>query len=304
MLPGEASCPRLSLPGDNLSHGFYFNETADSRRISRDPSAWTGLRFADQRNSVSVNSEPQVYLGFDRNEYPGDAALSVLRKSFSFSGYWLTPPPRAGQNTWTGKRIALQEQGFGYLLLARGRAPSTVHSGASEEGVADAREAARNAKHEGFEAGSVVFLDIEEGGRLPPQFHLYFRSWADELVRQQFRPGVYCSGIPVNDGNGSKIVTADDIRSHNGDRDITFWVFNDVCPPSRGCTSVRLAGPKKSGVENAAVWQFVRSPRPKGIAPACPGYANDANCYAPIDTAHRWHLDLNVATSNNPSAPR
>ena len=262
--------------------------------------AWTGLRFADQRNSVSANSETQLYLGFDRNEYPGDAALPVLRKSFSFSGYWLTPPPRERQNTWTGKRKALQEQGFGYLLLARGR---TVHFGATERGIADAREAGRNAKQEGFEAGSVVFLDIEEGGRLSPQFHSYLRSWADELVRLQFRPGVYCSGIPVNDGNGGKIATADDIRSHKGDRDIAFWVFNDVCPPSPGCTSMGVLGPKRSGIEYAAVWQFVRSPRPKETASACPGYANDANCYAPIDTARRWHLDLNVATSNNPSAP-
>jgi hypothetical protein len=234
----------------------------------------------------------------------GDAALPVLRESFSFSGYWLTPPPSETQNTWTGKRKVLHEQGFGFLLLARGRAPSTIQSDANEMGIADARQAARNARQQGFEVGSVVFLDVEEGGRLPPQFHSYLRSWADELVRQQFRPGVYCSGVPVNDGNGSKIVTADDIRSNKGKRDIVFWVFNDVCPPSRGCTSVGLPGPAKSGVEYAAVWQFVRSPRRKETASACVGYANDENCYAPIDAAHRWHLDLDVASSNNPSAPR
>jgi len=27
-------------------------------------------------------SAPQAYLGFDRNDYPGDAALPILRKSF------------------------------------------------------------------------------------------------------------------------------------------------------------------------------------------------------------------------------
>ena len=135
--------------------------------------------FEDDK-SVSVPAERKVYLGFDRNEYPGDAALPVLRKTFSFSGYWLTAPPRETHNTWTGKKRALDAQGFGFVLLARGREASTLLSGAKEDGITDARQAARNAKQEGFGAGSIVFLDIEEGGRLPPQFHSYLQAWADE----------------------------------------------------------------------------------------------------------------------------
>src|SRR5712664_4056911 len=48
-----------------------------------------------------------AYLGFDLNTYPGDAALPVLRKTFSFAGYWLSPPPGAKRNTWVGKRQLL-----------------------------------------------------------------------------------------------------------------------------------------------------------------------------------------------------
>jgi len=266
--------------------------------------AWLGSGFRDKWQSEGAHSETKVHLGFDRNEYPGDAAIPVLRKSFSFSGYWLTPPPNTSQNTWAGKRKILEEQGFGFLLLARGRAASTIQTNAPENGIADAREAAKNARQEGFAVGSVVFLDVEEGGRLPPQFHAYLRSWVDELAHLGFRPGVYCSGMPVNDGNGRKILTSDDIRAHMGERDIVFWVLNDTCPPSRGCTSMDPSGPKKSGVQYAAVWQFVRSPRSKETAAACAGYANDENCYAAVDAAHRWHLDLDVASSNNPSAPQ
>lgn len=43
---------------------------------------------------------PSSYLGFDLNEYPGDDALPALRKTFSFTGYWLSPPP--GKNTTIG----------------------------------------------------------------------------------------------------------------------------------------------------------------------------------------------------------
>ena len=61
-------------------------------------------------------SAPQAYLGFDRNDYPGDAALPILRKSFSFTGYWLSPPPGEKSNSWSGKRELLRSRGFGFAL--------------------------------------------------------------------------------------------------------------------------------------------------------------------------------------------
>lgn len=153
--------------------------------------------------------------------------------------------------------------------------------------------------------GRLYFWTSKKAADCHRNFISYLQAWADELVQQGFRPGVYCSGIPVNDGNGLKIVTAENIRSNEQARDIVFWVFNDVCPPSPGCrTSVGLLRPAQSGVEYAVVWQFVRSPRPKETAFACGGYANDGNCYAAADAAHRWHLDLDLARSSNPSASR
>ena len=65
---------------------------------------------------------PGRFVGFDRNDYPGDNRLAELRKSFSFAGYWLTPPPGETANTWVGKRGVLRDAGFGFLLLANGRA--------------------------------------------------------------------------------------------------------------------------------------------------------------------------------------
>jgi len=51
----------------------------------------------------------QSYLGFDLNTYPGDAALSVLRKTFSFGGYWLNAPPGTKQKhlAWQAPTHAL-----------------------------------------------------------------------------------------------------------------------------------------------------------------------------------------------------
>src|ERR1700735_3576646 len=80
-----------------------------------------------RNNSNARQSAPPApaasrsYLGFDRNDYPGDAVLPVLRQTFSFAGYWLNAPPGETSNTWRGKRQILESDGFGFLVLFNGR---------------------------------------------------------------------------------------------------------------------------------------------------------------------------------------
>lgn len=179
----------------------------------------------------------KAYLGFDLNTYPGDDALPILRRSFAFVGYWLSSPPGAKENTWIGKRALLHSQGFGFAALYTGPQSNSLKSpaDAKQKGIADAKRAAAAAKREGFDVGSLIFLDIEEGGRLPPAYHAYLREWVDELARAGFRAGVYCSGMTVNEGAGVTINTADDIRNNLAPRTIAYWIFNDACPPALGC---------------------------------------------------------------------
>ena len=247
-----------------------------------------------------------TYLGFDRNIYPGDNALPALRKTFSFASYWLSPPPGEKINTWRGKRELLRSQGFGFAVLYRARSSSEIRTeaAAKQEGALDARDAAASAKTEDFAAQTIVFLDIEDGGRLPAAYHAYLRAWADQLVRNGYRAGVYCSGIPVEEGGGVTIKTSDDIRNNIGERDITYWAYNDVCPPSPGCSAPQNPPPvSASGVSYAAIWQTVQSPRRKEFTTRCAStYQADGKCYAPGDTAHAWFLDVNIATSPDPSA--
>lgn len=258
--------------------------------------------------SIPPRSAPQSarsYLGFDLNSYPGDDALPILRQSFSFAGYWLSPPPGAKDNTWVGKRERLRSQGFGFLVLYAGPQSSQLKSlaQAKRKGSVDAQRAAAAAKKEGFPAHTVIFLDIEEGGRLPPAYHVYLRAWVDELSLRGYRGGAYCSGMPVNEGGGATIITADDIRNNLGKRAVTYWVYNDACPPSPGCVAPQNPlPPSASGVSYAAVWQFAQSPRRKEFTERCAAtYGPDGNCYAPGDTAHKWFLDVNSATSPDPS---
>jgi hypothetical protein len=260
-------------------------------------------------NEARVGSEERhAYLGFDRNEYPGDAALPILRKSFEFSGYWLGPPPGEKTNSWRGKRELLRSQGFGFMLLYGGRKSSEVKSlfNARQKGSTDASNATAAAENEGFALHAIIFLDIEEGGRLSANYHSYLRAWANSLARAGFRPGVYCSGISVDEGGGVSITTAEDIRDNLKPREIVFWIFNDACPPSEGCaTPHNPPKPAASGIPYAAIWQFTQSPRrPERTVGCAESYQADGNCYAPGDATHAWHLDINTATSPDPSGGR
>jgi hypothetical protein len=246
------------------------------------------------------------YLGFDRNDYPGDNLLPSLHQSFSYSGYWLNNPPGASNNNWTGKRAVLRANGFGFLILYNGRLDKELKGkDAAALGRSDAAAAVAAAKKEGFASGAILFLDQEEGGRLLPEQSAYLFAWIAAVRGSQYRPGVYCSGIPAAEGSG-KITTAEQIATHEGNKFVALWVVNDQCPPSPGCAMPgKSLGPGSSGISNALVWQYVRSPRTEFARKCGATYAADNNCYAP-DLPHsaQTFLDLDLSSSSDPSAGR
>jgi Domain of unknown function (DUF1906) len=274
-----------------------------TRQISASADATASTVATASSVSRAPAEEEGPFLGFDRNIYPGDDALPILRKTFAYAGFWVGPPPGEKINTWKGKREPMKSLGFGFAVLYRARALNEVKkdAAAKQKAVIDAKAAAEGAKAEGFAANTVIFLDIEDGGRLPPTFHGYLRAWADELSRAGYRPGVYCSAIPNK--TDENIRTSDDIRDHMGGRELVYWVYNDVCPPAPGCVASKTPHVRGGGVPYAAVWQYVQSPRRKEFTAKCAGtYNGDGNCYAPGDTARAWFLDLNSAKSADPSS--
>ena len=253
-------------------------------------------------------ADAPAYLGFDRNNYPGDKNLKALRQTFSYTGYWLNLPPSATTNTWSGKRLRLQAAGFGFLVLFNGRLFNELKSvsNATKLGNSDAQKAVAAARREGFPAKTIIFLDQEQGGRMLPEQKAYIYAWVDGVTAGSFRAGIYCSGISAAKEGGEDIVTANDIRQNAGTRKIEFWVTNDACPPSPGCTFPKRAlRPTESGTDFAGVWQFAQSPKRPAVAASCPGYNADGNCYPPgVDVAKHLHIDVNTAATADPSMGR
>ena len=247
-------------------------------------------------------AQAQTYLGFDRNEYPGDANLKTLHQTFAYTGYWLNNPPGASSNSWRGHRAAVESAGFGFLVLFNGRlyAELKTVANATRMGKADARAAAAAANREGFPRATVIFLDQEQGGRMLPEQKAYIYAWVDGVTAAGYRAGIYCSGIAAaDDGN---VVTAEDIRQGAGTRSIVYWAINDGCPPAPGCVMSAPPSPTESGVRLAEVWQFAQSPQRKDVAAKCSNYGRDGNCNAPGIAG--LPVDLNSATSPDPSHGR
>jgi len=255
---------------------------------------------------LSAQGQNSTYLGFDRNEYPGDANLQALKQTFSYTGYWLNNPPGEKSNTWVGHRAAVESAGFGFLVLFNGRLYAALKSEANAKrlGQSDASAAAASARREGFSKTSIIFLDVEQGGRMLPEQKAYIFAWVDGITAAGFRAGIYCSGMTSPDEQ--HVVTAEDIRHSAGSRQITYWAINDACPPSPGCTFPKNPpSPTQSGVSFAEVWQFTQSPQRKDVAGRCTNYSGDGNCYPPgTSPAQGLHIDLSTATSSDPSHGR
>ncbi|MFZ0885607.1 MAG: glycoside hydrolase domain-containing protein [Candidatus Acidiferrales bacterium] len=267
---------------------------------------------AVQANNAVETAAARTYLGFDANDYPGDAALPVLRKTFSFAGYWLNVPPGAKTNSWTGHRAALLKNGFGFLMLFNGRTESQLQPPVvpARLGSTDAELAVQTARREGFPAHTIIFLDQEEGGRMLPVQIDYLYSWIQRVNSSEFSAGIYCSGMKAKEAKGQFIITADDIHERTEAK--SFFVYNDACPPSPGCAYLKNPpSPSASGIAYASVWQFAQSPRRREFTKSCSTmYNRDGNCYPPAAAGAATAnpaatlLDLDSATSPDPSNAR
>jgi hypothetical protein len=248
-----------------------------------------------------------TYLGFDKDSYPGDDLLPALRRDFAWTGYWLNNPPGMTSNPWEGKREVIRSAGLGFVILFNGRLDAQLKGDAAALGRQDAAAAIASAKREGFPKGAIIFLDQEEGGALLPEQAAYIGAWITDVGHSAWKPGVYCSGVPVP--SGSKMIsTAQDVQTRFPTAKL--WVWDDRCPPSPGCVANNSPNPafnpSTSGFAGATIWQYAQSPRRPEDTSACQRtYAADHGCYAPnLPHSLQTWIDLNVSGSPDPSHGR
>jgi hypothetical protein len=235
--------------------------------------------------------------GFDTRDYPGDA---TMRRWFEASpyrwvGYYLPAPCYTG-TTWSGRRPALLQQGWGFAVLfvgeqdwgamraAPGDTVAVAAPGArcattnltAANGAAHAAAADEAAAADGFPQGTVIFLDVERVERVSPELATYVRSWfAALLERGRYVPGLYAHDI--NAAELYAILGEEFARRGRAERP-RLWVARQA-----GFDLARA--PAESGHALASAWQ------------------------GRFDTRETWdgitlNIDVNVADSADPSRGR
>ncbi|HEX9936453.1 MAG TPA: glycoside hydrolase domain-containing protein [Longimicrobium sp.] len=290
-LMGEENEQRKTMRALGSAVPFLHLEVHDTVRCARPSDAWN-VR-ATWRLALSVMDavhkalgqgrpaeKPFPMLGFDRNEYPGrtafDAAVSELdgamatwihHSPFGFVGYHLDAPGFLAKGIdraqrWTGRRRRLQMLGwnvkplfFGNLYPFEGASDLTAAQGG--EGAAHAAAAEKEALAEGFAAGTVVYLDVENtfdpDAAKQPNLRRYVSEWLETFAVNEtgYRPGVYCSYLSA---------PAISAIAPNG---TVFWVHNVSCPGPGRSPGCRVGPPPPladSGFKDATVWQYAKAP--------------------------------------------
>jgi hypothetical protein len=142
------------------------------------------------------------YAGFDAAVYPGLPAMNWLRahSNLVWCGYYLSPAPNLYPPalSWSGKRRELAAH-WGLAPIYVGQQINvTAQDDFSAvltvaQGLIDGRQAADNARRDGFPPGTCLFLDWENGGTLSQAALRYAGAWFAAVHGSGFMPGVYCS---------------------------------------------------------------------------------------------------------------
>jgi hypothetical protein len=242
------------------------------------------------------DEQAAMHAGFDRLGYPGDDVMTALWQgtNLAWTGFYLAPAPSQPNTSWMTKAAFLRGLGWGLAPIYVGQqwpgGPGS-HVLTAAQGATDAADAVALADTAGIGEQSVIYLDIEIGGRLPAAYLDYVQAWIDGVRGTRYRPGAYCSYLD----------TPAQIQARNPD--VFFWVFNIN---KYGKTqflaadgSFQTPQVSQSGCMFATAWQYIQGasnvPVPQGDGSSRP--------LSPVDFDTSTVLDPSQPTSASGAAP-
>jgi hypothetical protein len=143
------------------------------------------------------------FLGFDIASYPGDFTMGWLwSHGFRITGFYLNHSRGSQDDTWLPRRAVLHGSGWGLAPIYLGwqtvdnrgnhlPPPADPQSAAAT----DSGEAIALMSKAGFDAGSTVYFDIEDGTVPAGAYQDYLLRWIAAVRTGSFVPAVYCSHL-------------------------------------------------------------------------------------------------------------
>ena len=217
------------------------------------------------------------YAGFDRSDYPGKAVMDWLKANtnLKWCGFYLAPAPSHGATSWMDADDAdLEGWGLAPIYVGQQVTGPGAHRVWGPQGMTDGADACRLMDQAGFDKGSVVYLDLENGPPLAPLQAAYVGAWCDAVAASGYTPGIYCSFLFA-------------AQIHNLRPKARVWVFHvrTVSPHYVPGDVFPSPDPATSGYIGAAVWQ----------------HDDEAQIQCPVATGGVLTVDLNSANSLDPS---
>jgi hypothetical protein len=195
-----------------------------------------------------------AYAGFDKLAYPGDALMAWLKAdtNLSFVGFYLAPAPSRPTSDWMGRRGTLAAQGWGFAPVYVGQQEATQpgqHVLTAPQGAIDAQDAVSLMNVEAFPRGSVVYLDIEQGGAESAATQAYSCAWIDAVNADgSYHPAVYCSHT-----------TAPSLLALRPGTQLWVWNIAGAVPGPNYPPNLPANNPSVSGVPSATVLQYAQN---------------------------------------------
>ena len=240
------------------------------------------------------------WLGFDTHTYPGDEKMRTWRTArdapYHWVGFYLPAAPCHKGSSWAGKRETLQQMGWGIAVVyvgqqTWGRVPKQLTPAqmaahrrrgttcnadflSADRGTQEGVDAIQKTRAEGFQQGSVIFLDIERMEKTPARMRDYYRAWVATVLKDgTYRPGIY-----VHKHNAEEVYR--DVKAlfvaAGVQEEPRFWVASarDFSPDK---------APADVGHEFAGMWQGVIDVVRKVADVALPIDINVSNWPSPSD---------------------
>ena len=236
-----------------------------------------GLTLLGARRPLNNLQAPAVaepaahsYLGFDLNQYPGDAALPLLRQTFSFSDIGLNAAPEESSNSWRGKREIVSSTASVFCVVQRMQRSANLSPCLTPRRLARAMASLllRRRVKTSSPLRPLFFSIRRKAAECRLSSALIFTRGAMQSAPPGFGPASICRGIVVRESARVTITTADDLRDNAGARKIVYFVYNDACPPSPGCAFPRTPPHRKQAARRLRPYgNRLQSPR-RGSSPA------------------------------------
>ncbi|MFL6223034.1 MAG: glycoside hydrolase domain-containing protein [Actinomycetes bacterium] len=171
----------------------------------------------------------------------------------TFVCLYFAPAPSHPNRAWMDAASSLRSMGWGLVPTYVGQQVIGVgsHVVTADQGKIDAQGAAALAGNAGLDAGSVIYLDIENGGLMPANQVAYVTSWIGEVnANTDHWAGVYCSHFKT----AKQVADAAGVTDH----DVATWAYRpiDSGPSVIDLGAEQPRDPAGSGYAPAIVWQY------------------------------------------------